>query len=81
MELLHPSQHLLDHLLLGENGCPEVVGPRLLPKAGARNDADPGRFQQMGGVEDVSWLAGLLGSLDGRRELIKRRLRSTKLSP
>ena len=45
VELLQPPQHLLDHLLLREDGCPEVVGARLLPKAGARDDADPGRFQ------------------------------------
>ena len=63
VELLQPPQHLLDHLLLWEYGRTEVVGPRLLPKAGARDDADAGGFQEMGCVEDVSWLAGFLGSL------------------
>ena len=45
VELLQPPQHLLDHLLLREDGCPEVEGPRLLPEARARDDADAGGFQ------------------------------------
>ena len=65
VELLQPPQHLLDHLLLREDCCPEVEGPRLLPKARARDDADARGFQEMGGVEDVSWLPSLLCSLDG----------------
>ena len=80
VELLQPSQHLLDHLLLREDGCPEVVGPRLLSEARARDNADAGGFQEMECVEDVSWLAGFFGSL-GRRGMNERRLRSTKLSP
>ena len=68
VELLQPAQHLLDHLLLREDGGPEVEGPRLLPKAGARDDADAGGLQEIGGVEDVRWLAGFLGSLDGSGE-------------
>ena len=66
MELLQPPQHLLDHLLLREDGRPEVVCPRLLPKAGARDDADAGGLQEVECVEDVSRLASLLGSLGGK---------------
>ena len=66
VELLQPPQHLLDHLLLWEYGRPEVVGARLLPKAGARDDADAGGFQEMKSIEDVSWLTSLLCSLDRR---------------
>ena len=69
VELLQSPQHLLDHLLLWEDGCPEVEGSRLLPKAGAWDDADAGCFQETGGVEDVSWLAGFLGSLHGGNQL------------
>ena len=64
VELLQSSQHLLDHLLLREDGRPEVVCPRLLPKAGARDDADAGGLQEMECVENVSRLAGFLGSLE-----------------
>ena len=66
MEVLQPPQHLLDHLLLGEDGGPEVEGAGLLTKAGAGDDADAGGLQQLEGVEDISWLTCLLGSLNRR---------------
>ena len=68
MELLQSAQHLLDHLLLGEDGGPEVEGARLLTEAGAGDDADAGGLQKVECVEDISWLPGLLGSLEGGRE-------------
>ena len=63
VELLQPPQHLLDHLLLRQDGSPEVESPRLLSEARARDDADAGGFQEVECVEDVSWLSCLLGSL------------------
>ena len=63
MELLQSAQHLLDHLLLGEDGGPEVVGAGHLTEARARDDADAGGLQQLECVENVSRLASLLGSL------------------
>ena len=49
MELLQSAQHLLDHLLLGEDGGPEVVGAGHLTEARARDDADAGGLQQLEG--------------------------------
>ena len=66
MKLLQSAQHLFDFLLLGEDGGPEVEGAGLLTKAGAGDDADAGGLQQLEGVEDISWLASLLGSLNRR---------------
>ena len=66
VKLLQPPQHLLDHLLLRQDCCPEVEGPRLLSEARARDDADAGGFQEMKSIEDVSWLTSLLCSLDRR---------------
>ena len=60
---------LYTHNSSRQEELPEVVGARLLAEAGAWDDADAGCFQEAGGVEDVSWLAGFLGRLHGGNQL------------
>ena len=74
MKLLQSVQHAFDLVLLWQNGGPEVIGSRLLTESRSRDDADPGIFQQVEGVEDVGGLVGRFGGGDrlfGQVELKK----------
>merc|ERR1712083_429633 len=62
VELLQAAQHLDNHLLLWQDGRPEVVGARLLSKAGPRNDANASCLKKMRGVKNIGRLSRLLGS-------------------
>jgi hypothetical protein len=71
MEVVEPSEHVLGHLLRGENGCPEVEGPWKLPEAGPRDDADPGGLKQVEGVEDIRGLASFRTTILPPEEMTK----------
>lgn len=65
MELFQSGDDLLDGVLWGQDGGPDVVGTLLLSKARARHCADARGLEQCQAVEGICWLPSLLGSFQG----------------
>lgn len=65
MELFQSGNDLLDGVLWGQDGGPDVVGTFLLSKARARHCADACGLEQCQAVEGICWLPSLLGSFQG----------------